>query len=57
MFELVAIAIFGPMILALLGAQVYVASCEALTRLRVSSFLNSPHDFLEVGTVHRATLA
>ena len=56
MFELVAIAIFGPMILALLGAQVYVASCEAPPGYGCP-LLNSPHDFLEVGTVHRATLA
>lgn len=38
MFELVAIAIFGPMILALLGAQVYVASCEAHTATGVLFF-------------------
>lgn len=39
MFELVAIAILGPMICALLWALAYVASREALTRLR-AFFLN-----------------
>ncbi len=40
-FQLVAIAIFGPMICALLWALAYVASREALTRLRAffSNFL------------------
>jgi hypothetical protein len=38
-FELVAIAILGPMICALLWALAYVASREALTRLR-AFFLN-----------------
>jgi len=40
MFELVAIAIFGPMIFALLWALASAGSTEALARLRASSFLN-----------------
>jgi hypothetical protein len=40
-FELFAIAIFGPMIFALLWVLARVASQEALARLRASSFFKS----------------
>jgi len=43
-FQLVVIAIFGPMICALLGVLVYTASREALLRLR-TFFLNLPMRF------------
>jgi len=39
-FQLVAIAIFGPMIFALLGVLAYAASSRALACLRTSRFLN-----------------
>ena len=56
MFELVAIAIFGPMIFELIEALACVVRCEAGARLRASSLI-SLHNFSKVGTVHRATLA